>query len=542
MGVPAEIRAVPRPVNTIVDDSGRDGPKRYAVRQRSKIKYVPNGNPQPNNGKVIGHIIDYKFVPIEDKSEPNTDDNLNMLSFGASALIYSVTQDLKDDLLAVCDASDAFAIMSIATLRVIKPSISLQRVSTHYKRCFVSKYYPGVALSKNSISKLLERIGMNHKLRYNFYQKRILATAENHHIIIDGTLKQDSSKVNDLSAFSYKSKIKGSKNISILYAYDIERMEPICAEMFPGNSIDASSYPAFIRNNNINKGIIIAEKGGPSSSIKQELKDRPNLHFLTPIKKNDKRIASNNMLGFNGVLQGIAKEVLCKKVKLQDNKFLYAFKDANKAAVEEKNYISERKLKGNFSEEEYTKKKDLFGVIVLESDQDLLPEIAYKSYEDHWLIELVFKHYKSDEGLNNTRVQNDFAVIGSEFINYIATTATCRIIKKIEQTNLLKEMTYGELMDDLSSAWRLTNAPSEPATDDGCWVHTLVKVFEELEALGLSKPTPKPEPKKRGRKPKPKDPNEQPKPKRPRGRPRKTQLTTAAPKKRGRKPKQQDPN
>ena len=32
MAVPADIRAVKRPVNTIVDDSGRDGPKRYAVK------------------------------------------------------------------------------------------------------------------------------------------------------------------------------------------------------------------------------------------------------------------------------------------------------------------------------------------------------------------------------------------------------------------------------------------------------------------------------------------------------------------------------
>lgn len=40
MAVPAKIRAVPRPVNTIVDDSGREGPKRYAVRQRSSSKYT----------------------------------------------------------------------------------------------------------------------------------------------------------------------------------------------------------------------------------------------------------------------------------------------------------------------------------------------------------------------------------------------------------------------------------------------------------------------------------------------------------------------
>ena len=54
MAVPAEIRAVPRPVNTIVDDSGTNSPKRYAVRQRASSKYIPGGNPQPKNGKVIG--------------------------------------------------------------------------------------------------------------------------------------------------------------------------------------------------------------------------------------------------------------------------------------------------------------------------------------------------------------------------------------------------------------------------------------------------------------------------------------------------------
>ena len=68
MAVPAEIRAVPRPVNTIVDDSGTNSPKRYAVRQRASSKYIPGGNPQPKNGKVIGHIIDYKYVPLTDNT------------------------------------------------------------------------------------------------------------------------------------------------------------------------------------------------------------------------------------------------------------------------------------------------------------------------------------------------------------------------------------------------------------------------------------------------------------------------------------------
>ena len=517
--VPADIRAVERPVNTVVDDSGRDGPKRYAVRERSSTKYVAGGNPQPRNGKVVGHIIDHKYVPIT-KSPVTATTMPDMLSYGSSALVRSVTRDLMDDLLAVYDPSDVFAIMSIATLRIIKPSITDNRMSTHYNRCFVCKDYPGAAVSKNSVNNLFQRIGMDGNSRRLFYQRRMLATTEDHHIAIDGTLKQDTSTVNDLSAFSYKGRKKGYCEVSVLYAYDIERMEPICAEVFPGNSIDASSYPAFIRDNDIQRGIIVADKGFPPSKIKEELSERPDLHFLTPIKRNDVRISDNDMLSFEGVLEGIDAHVVYKKKQIKGGRYLYAYKDAKKAANEEATYIANAKRKNTFSPEKYAAKTNTFGVIVLESDQDLDPKVAYTCYEDRWMLEMVFKRYKSDECLDHTGEQGDFTVIGSEFVNFISTVATCRIIRKAEQAGLLKQMSYGDLMDDLSSAWRRADAPSEPATDDGYWVHTLNTVFEELEALGLSKPVPKPEPKKRGRKPKPKDQTGI-KPKRPRGRPRK---------------------
>ena len=490
MAVPADIRAVQRPKNTIVDDSGREGPKRYAVRERASIKYVAGGNPQPRNGKVIGHIINHEFVPVDAAAE-TTSTTPDMLSYGSSALVRSVTKDIEKDLLSIYDSSDVFAIMAIATLRVIKPSVTANRMSTHYNRCFVCKYYPGAAISKNSIGKLFQRIGMDGTRRKLFYQLRMAETAADHHIAVDGTLKQDTSIVNDLSAYSYKARVRGCNDISVLYAYDIERMEPICAEVFPGNSIDASSYPAFIRDNDIRKGIIVADKGFPPSKIKDELSERPDLHFLTPIKRNDKRIADNDLLSFDGVLQGIEAHVVYKKKQIKGGRYLYAFKDARTAAKEESTYLANAKRKNTFSPELYAKKKNLFGVIVLESDQDLEPKAAYTCYADRWLLELIFKRYKSDEG--------------SEFVNFISTVATCRIIKKAEQAGLLNQMSYGELMDDLSSAWRKTDAPNDPSSDDGFWVHTLKTVFEELEALGLSRPVPKPEPKKRGRKPKSKD-------------------------------------
>ena len=138
-----------------------------------------------------------------------------------------------------------------------------------------------------------------------------------------------------------------------MYAYDIERMEPICAEVFPGNSIDASSYPAFIRDNNIQRGIIVADKGFPPSMIQSELSERPDLHFLTPIKRNDSRIANNDMLAFDGVLDGINAHVVYRKRQITPGRFLYSFKDVQKAANEESAYLSFAKKKNNFSSDKY---------------------------------------------------------------------------------------------------------------------------------------------------------------------------------------------
>lgn len=518
MAVPEDIRKVPRPVNTIVEDNGRDGPNRYSVRERSSTKYISGHNPQPRNGKVIGHIVDGAYVPVNSsitKSDPD------MLSYGGAAFVRSVSHDLLDDLLQVYSPKDAFMIMAIAALRVIKPSIAANRYNTHYTRTFVCKYYPGLALSKNTVCTFLQRLGQDGTRRQQFYQKRALAVVADHHIAIDGTLKQDTSQVNDLSAFSYKARVKGSREVSVLYAYDIEAMEPVCAEVFPGNSIDAGSYRSFIRDNDIRKGIIVADKGFPPSQIKEELEKRPDLHFLTPIKRNDVRIVNNGMLSFHGVLEGMGEPILYKKCSIKGGHFLYSFKSARKAAAEESSYLGRREKKKDFTAEDYAKKQSLFGVIVFESDQDLEPKTAYQCYEDRWLLELVFNRYKSDECLDKTNVQGDFSVIGSEFINFISTIVTCRMLCKAKTANLLEERSYGDLLDDLNSAWRKTDGPEQPASDDGYWVHTLPMVLELLEGLGLSTPVPKPAPKKRGR-PK-KNPGAE-KPKRPRGRPRKHPL------------------
>lgn len=485
MGVPAEIRAVERPKNTVVLNTGRIGPKQYPVRERLGVTYIYHGNPQPRNGKVIGHIFGGQFIPIQPRPAVNGADSL---SFGSSALVYSVIGDVENDLYAEMDIKDAQLTLVAAMLRVIKPRIVLSRYSTYYNLTYVSQFFPGLSLSANAIEDIEKRLGEDAELRRRIFQRRLDRVASGHKIAIDGTLKQDTSTVNSLSAYSHKARIKGCRDVSVLYAYDVDSHEPICSQIFPGNSIDAVSYREFIKTNNITKGLILADKGFPPSKIEKELCNNNDLHYLTPIKLNDKRIAKYNMLEPVDVVNGLGKPVTCKKQKLPCGRFLYAFRDIGLAGAQDAHYIDKAIKDESYDAKKYLKSKDRFGIIVFESDQDLDPVDVYRCYESRWEIELVFRYYKSDVELDKTGAQADFEVIGSEFINFIATILTCRIIDKMSQCGVLDNLSYKTVMDDLFTAFRKVGHETDVIENDDYWVHTLPKAMKSLVALKLAKP------------------------------------------------------
>ena len=219
------------------------------------------------------------------------------------------------------------------------------------------------------------------------------------------------------------------------------------------------------------------------------------------------------------VLKGVDGAVLYNVKQIKGGRFLYVFKDTGRSYAECKDYLARAVRNDDFEYDKYERKNELFGLIVFESDLNLDPLVVYKSYADRWLLEMMFRQFKYFEEFDTTKVQGDFTVMGKEFVNFISTIITSRILKVIDKTDLLKKMSLGDLIDDLGTAWRCTDTSLDetPKSSDEKWVHTLDCVMAELERLGLSVPDPKHEPKKRGRKPLPKVE----KPKRPRGRPRK---------------------
>lgn len=497
MPIPRHILDVERPKNTIVICYGKNK-DHYAVRQRVGCKYV-DGRHLPENGPTIGHIVGGKYIPKEEPMPAVSMCDVDLKDWANVILSDRLFQDVLADLKKVYNESDALKLYCIAILRVCNPGIKDCELKEAYDDCFLSETYPGVALSRNTVCEFLNNVGKTCSRIVRFMRIRTEAVNMSHHLLVDGTLKTDTSKVNSLSDFSRKARLKGSRDISVLYAFDLEAREPVCSKCYPGNMLDVTAYESFISENHITKGIIVSDKGFPSSAAEAQFKANPDLHYLNPLKRNAKLIERYDMLTFTEILPSNSN-VTCRKEKCKGTKkWLYSFRDAALAAKEEQDWLKNAKKDDTYSAEALAEKQRAFGTIVLESDCGLSLENAYAAYAERWEIEVVMRFYKSACQFDETRVQDDYSVIGAEFCDFLATVLTFRLIKAFDGVKLLEKHTYKKVMATLKRAKKIR-------IEDKNWqlikvAPAAIDIMQKLELLA----NPKTKTKKRGRKPKQKD-------------------------------------
>ncbi|WP_434329649.1 transposase [Mycoplasma capricolum subsp. capricolum] len=425
MGVPIEIRQVPRPKNTVIKKSG----SKWAVIERIGCERK-NGSNQPKEGKVIGHIIDGFFVKKESVKK-----EVSLKNFGDYELAKLVSKDILNELKEVYQNEIAEHLYAIAVLRSINPKMTNNKIEEVYEESFISEDFTNLKLGKNDISKFLKTVGRDYGRVLQFIQNRVQKVDENNRIAIDGMLKNNNSRINSLNDFSYKSKIKNSKNISIILAFNITTKDVICSLPYAGNCVDVTSFPDFLEKTGISKGVIIGDKAMNSDNIFS------TVGYIHPIKRSSKILDKIDAYNMVEKLDEKESPKWCKKIYFE-NKYYYAFRNMKRAYKEEQDFMSSKK----FTVERYQKIKNRFGTIVYVSDQDMTCQEAMSLYKQRWEIELVNDFYKNTLELDTVRVHDDVNFYADEFINMLTLIIGYRIKNKFEEFNLFENKTYGEIM------------------------------------------------------------------------------------------------
>lgn len=535
MGVPKEIREVPRPVNTVVTDNVRNTPLRYSVRERaSSGKYVPGKNPKPKNGSVIGHIIGFKYVPLDaaetgnasgSREKPETPEESpakgrqagpvpeeeapvsdSFLMYGIPAFAKSVSDDILEDLLAVYDINDAVSILVMAILRIMVPGISGAEYAEYYRSTFLRVFYPGARLSESRIGSLESWLGASYGARLKLASKRLSRVSEGHRIAAGRILVSDRSAVSGISEYSCISRSRDAEDVWAIYAYDSETMEPLCTEIQPDSAPNAGDLDTFLLQNNIGSGILIAEDGFLPEQIAGTENGSSALHFIMPVEMTDSIMEKYGTDDWTDHFEYGGDIFVACSANTEDGRFMYVFNGISKSLSDEGLWHEEQRRKHNlhFGAAAYEKAKKRFGTSLFESDLELPPETVYRSFKSRWLPELLLRQCMSDFTKIHTSSWSDHRLSGLGLICSVSALITIRMMTAARSAHLLDRMTFGELMVRLSSVRRMADSSFSgkmPDALDGRWSVPLKSSMELLARLGLVSGIEVPQPKRRGRPP-----------------------------------------
>lgn len=437
MPIPPEILAVERPKSTRIRKSGN----RWLVIKRTCRREGKRNIPVELG--TIGEIVDGRYVEIRKEPRRRT---VDVKDYGEVKLCSQCAGDLLGDLAAVWDMPDAKKLYCIAVLRAAYGDIRNRDLKLQYDTSYLSEMVPGVALSENTVSSFLDTIGRGLGAITEFMNNRLKAhsTAT---VIVDGMLKDYNSTGSSMSEFSRKGAKKGSRDLSLIYAYSPELGEPLAARPFPGNMLDSTAVEEFLIDTHIEKGLMIFDKGFHNDAVLRAIDQKAGMSYLIPLKRNSRLIARYGMEDPAGHLSGYTDSVVMyKKARMDNGKWLYAFRDPHMACEQEQAYVLSAAKNDKFSTERYQQLSNRFGLVVFQSKSDLDPLVIYKAYRSRWEIEVLFNLYKNIVDRSTVNVHNDYRVYATEFINFLSVVIASRVKKLFGEAGLAAKYSYNQLM------------------------------------------------------------------------------------------------
>ena len=142
---------------------------------------------------------------------------------------------------------------------------------------------------------------------------------------------------------------------------------------------------------------------------------------------------------------------------MHDGRFLYGYRDSDRAVAEEKAWLSKHR---DYDPSELESRRKVFGSIVFVSDLNAPPEIIYAAYEERWEIEVLFMFYKRILDPDETRVESDQSVIGTEFVNFLSMIMMCRLRRAFYGVECLRNKSSRSNMKLLNKGVMMRDSPA----------------------------------------------------------------------------------
>ena len=389
---------------SVPEEIRKQKPKGTMVKNISGHYYVyeytgytdENGKRKTKMGRAIGSIKPgIGFVPNDNR---NTDLEISTLDFGDYALAVANSGECLRMLKEHFNAEDAVTIYTVALIHFLNQFTHLKDVKKYYDMSCLSVLYPGLKLSYSALSELYDSLGRRQGNVLAFEQS--LVDNSSHQLAIDGHVIDCQSENNDLAEKGYSFFKSKENQINLMMAYDVNTETPVLSKVYQGGLTDNIAIVDFLNIANLRDMLFITDRGFYSYKNIDLLSANGNSYIIpVPSRMNIcKNAELNSALMQRFAYQRNRKATIIEySVADYGNYLVYAFRDVNEAMTAQGNYLRYIE-QGNkkYTEEEFNKSKDLFGVYVIQTNakQKSAKEI-FELYKRRWKIETYYNYFKN---------------------------------------------------------------------------------------------------------------------------------------------------
>jgi outer membrane protein assembly factor BamE (lipoprotein component of BamABCDE complex) len=389
-------------------------------KEKKKVRKV--------SGACIGKItLEDGFIPNEAYSKElakervlNDENNRRIYEYGATELMESVSKDILQKL-RVAFPTEFRRIYTLAILEAIEPDYKCEIKNT-YDSSYYSKKYPGIALSKNTLTKFFNDLGRWDDKMFA-YMESCVANSSN--ILLDSTSISNFSVDNPFTEYGFSYKGKKYPSFKMLAVFDADTNFPVYCSIHSGNIIDSKILDEISFGTTLKDTIVIADRGF-SKYANLDYFDEVGINYVMPLNSNNRFIKPIMKSGklTNPSCDSIYVEdtfYYIMKEKIKDRYFYYYF--SKKLAYDHENRMRKNIEDTPIDDEDIQKEVDKIsdlGYVTLVSNMDMDSKTAFLLYKKRWNIEIAFNTFKNKMNFNATYATSKETTRAISFIRFVA--------------------------------------------------------------------------------------------------------------------------
>jgi transposase len=336
-------------------------------------------------------------------------------------------------------------IVAVAMIRWIYQS-PIKNMEFHWNHSYNQVEWKN-KLSDKTVSTLLRAIGSDRQsvLEYFSYFRH-----PGEYLLIDSTDVFSKSEHLGINSYGYNSNMRYETQVNLLFIFSQTIQLPVYYRILPGNIRDVKAFKNSLQESGIEKAIIITDKGFYSEKNRQQLTEN-QLQYIMPLKRN------NPLLNYSAFEKGdkvhldghfeFERRIIWYWEAITPKGRIIIYLDSSLKLEEEKDYL--RRMVSHpekYDQQGFMLKQYVFGTIGINTNLEDSAETIYQTYKSRGQIEQAFDTYKNFLHADRTYMQNEKALDGWFFINFLAMQAYYKLYKKLKDQKLLKKYSPNDII------------------------------------------------------------------------------------------------